>query len=81
MSVRWYASKCSPKIILSKGISASGARLTTTYSIKKILPNTWDSSSLKSNMNNILEEIYEADIFEYPVYQVQCVNTYNGEVS
>lgn len=80
MSVHWYATKCSPKIVLTKGTSASGGRLTTTYTIKKIKPSTWDTS-LRSNMNNILEEIFEADIFQYPVYDVQCVNTYRGEVS
>lgn len=78
MSISWTSKSCSPKIKLLVGYTASGGRKLTTYSIRKIKPNTWDSS-LKNNMNNILEEIAESGIFDYSVYSLECVNTYTGD--
>ena len=78
MSISWYSHSCSPKIKLITGTSATGAIKLTTYSIRKVKSNTWDSS-LKSNMNNILEEIAKSGLFIYSVYRLECVNTYYGD--
>lgn len=78
MAITWYSHSCSPKIKLRMGTSASGAVILTTYSLRKVKSNTWDTS-LKGNMNNILEEIAKSGLFAYPVYRIECINTYHGD--
>lgn len=78
MAIIWYSHSCSPKIKLLMGTSASGSVKLTTYTLRKVKSNAWDTS-MKGNMNNILEEIANSGLFIYPVYRLECVNTYHGD--
>lgn len=78
MSISWYSHSCSPKIKLLTGTSATGAVKITTFSLRKVKSGTWEST-MRNNMNNILEEIAKSGLFIYPVYRLECVNTYHGD--
>lgn len=79
MAVTWHSHSCSPKIKLLMGTTATGAVKLTTYTLRKVKSNAWDTS-MKGNMNNILEEIAKSGLFLYPVYRLECVNTYHGDI-